>query len=118
MTRQQFREKFLPRDVGYHGKTHFIPLGSQTDPSFAMTGSQIVANTMRGIPISSPIGLEFNSMKLDQVTEFDVPIKERMNVMDYTRNKLRETDDITRKAYNEMIKDIQEQTKKTQEDEK
>lgn len=111
MTRDEFKLQLIGKQPRYIPRSHPIRINSVTDPSFAMTGAQIVANTMRGIPVSSPINLEYNGIKNSDVTSFDKPIKERMDVIDYTRKKLKETDDVTLKAYNEMIKQIDNQQK-------
>ncbi|MCM1035208.1 MAG: hypothetical protein NC038_06125 [Paludibacter sp.] len=47
MTRNQFRERFIPRAVSFvHSSLSSLP--SETDPSFALTGMQMFLAAMRG----------------------------------------------------------------------
>lgn len=118
MTRNEFKLRLLGEVPRYVPKAYYKHLESVTDPSFAMSGAQILANSLRGIPVASPIGLEFNGKTIEQVTPLDKPIKERLDVIQIARDTLKETDDITRKAYDKMIKQIEQEQLKDKDNEK
>lgn len=108
MTRQEFRDMFIthnPPKKRFRRPTR-LDHPSQTDPSFAMSGAQIFQSVLVGKPIASPIGLEYQNAKLDDITPFDTQIKERLNVLQYTKEELNQIEFQAKKAHQQMLEQI------------
>lgn len=113
MTREEFREMFnsSPKPKKFRRPTR-LDHPSQTDPSFAMSGSQIFAAVLSGKPIASPIGLEYQNAKLDEITPFDTQIKEHLNVRQYAKEELSDIEFKAKTAHKQMLEEIAKQKEK------
>lgn len=92
MTRNQFRQRLIPRDVVFV-QTSLPSLESETDPSFALTGLQMFLATMRGEALPAPpIVQEYNNVHADDLSIVDNPMTDRFEAIECARKYLKDTD--------------------------
>lgn len=92
MTRNQFRQRLIPRDVVFV-QSSLPSLDSETDPSFALTGLQMFLATMRGEALPAPpIVQEYNNVHADDLSIVDNPMADRFEAIEHARKYLKDTD--------------------------